>query len=261
MLTVALYARVSSERQVQGNTVASQLSAIENQIRADGHKLLDKYKFVDDGYSGSNLVRPALEKLRDKIAEHKIDIIYIHSPDRLSRKYSYQMVLLEEFQKAGAEVKFLNHNINDSPESHLLLQMQGMIAEYEHAKITERCRRGKIYSANKGYVNVMSRAPYGYRYITKYTGNGQAFFKIHEEEAEIIRKMFFWIGRERISIREVCDRLNAMSILTQTGKTLWNKAVVFRMLKNTAYKGLAAFGKRKVGPKLPSVRACLQTQE
>lgn len=104
MLTVALYARVSSERQVQGNTVASQLSAIENQIRADGHKLLDKYKSVDDGYSGSNLVRPALEKLRDKIAEHKIDIIYIHSPDRLSRKYSYQMLLLEEFQKAGAEV-------------------------------------------------------------------------------------------------------------------------------------------------------------
>ncbi|WP_237350153.1 recombinase family protein [Wolbachia endosymbiont of Cylisticus convexus] len=253
MLTVSLYARVSSEKQVQENTIASQLSALENKIKADGHELLDEHKFVDNGYSGSNLVRPALEKLRNKVAEGKIDIIYIHSPDRLSRKYAYQMVLLEELQKAKVEVIFLNNQINDSPEAHLLLQMQGMIAEYEHTKITERCRRGKIYAAKKGSVNVMCRAPYGYRYINKQMEGGQARFEVHEEEAEVVRKLFSWIGRERMSAGEVCRQLNTMSIMSAKGKC-WNKGTLCGTLKNPVYKGQAAFGKTKVGAKLPQIR-------
>ncbi|WP_264731752.1 recombinase family protein [Wolbachia endosymbiont (group A) of Sphaerophoria taeniata] len=105
MVTVRLYARVSSGRQAQEGTIASQIAAIENQISMDGHKLLNEYKFIDNG---SNIIRPGLEKLRDKIAEGRIDKVYIHSPDRLSRKYAYQMVLLEEFKKLGVEVIFLN---------------------------------------------------------------------------------------------------------------------------------------------------------
>nr|WP_253308832.1 recombinase family protein [Rickettsia endosymbiont of Ceutorhynchus assimilis] len=108
MVTVSLYARVSSGKQAQENTIASQVAALEKQISTDGYKLLSEYKFIDNGYSGSNLVRPDLEKLRDKVTEGKIDRIYIHSPDRLSRKYAYQMVLLEEFEKAGAETVFFN---------------------------------------------------------------------------------------------------------------------------------------------------------
>ena len=122
MLTAALYARVSSEKQAQANTIASQLAALENRINADGHTLLSEFKFIDNGYSGSNLVRPALEKLRDKIVGGEVDKIYIHSPDRLSRKYAHQMVLIEEFQKAGVEIVFLNCKTDDNPESHLLLQ-------------------------------------------------------------------------------------------------------------------------------------------
>ncbi|GFR26166.1 uncharacterized protein TNCT_439611 [Trichonephila clavata] len=106
MVTVSLYARVSSGKQAQENTIASQVAALERQISVDGYELLREYKFIDNGYSGSNLVRPNLEKLRDRVAEGKIDKIYIHSPDRLSRKYVYQMILLEEFQKAGAEAVF-----------------------------------------------------------------------------------------------------------------------------------------------------------
>src|SRR5271156_6487453 len=142
MITAALYARVSSEKQAQENTIASQVTALEDRIMTDGHKLLDEFKFIDNGYSGSNLVRPALEKLRDQVAFGKIDKIYIHSPDRLSRKYAYQMILIEEIEKSGAEIIFLNfHKSNDNPESQLLLQMQGMIAEYERSKIMERHRR------------------------------------------------------------------------------------------------------------------------
>ncbi len=120
---VSFYARVSSEKQAQNNTISSQISALESRISTDGHELIDEFKFIDNGYSGSNLTRPALEKLRDKVSGGEIDKIYVHSPDRLSRKYVYQMILLEEFQKYGAEIIFLNYQTNDSPESHLLLQI------------------------------------------------------------------------------------------------------------------------------------------
>ncbi len=254
MVTVCLYARVSSGKQVEGNTIESQIAALEKQINLDGYKLLSEYKFIDNGYSGSHLVRPDLEKLRDKVTEGKIDKIYIHSPDRLSRKYAYQMVLIEEFERAGAKVVFLNYEINGNPESQLLLQMQGMIAEYERAKIMERSRRGKIYAANKGCVNVMGGAPYGYRYIDKHMGGGQALFEINEEEADVVRKVFLWVGRERTSIGEVCRRLNTMSIKTQKGKERWNKGTIWSMLKNPAYKGQAAFGRRRLGVRLKQVR-------
>lgn len=99
MTTVSLYARVSSRQQAQENTIESQIVELERRIGSDGHELLDEHKFVDNGYSGSNLERPGLENLRDRVAEGKIDKIYIHSPDRLSRKFSYQMILLEEFKR------------------------------------------------------------------------------------------------------------------------------------------------------------------
>lgn len=181
--------------------------------------MLDKYKFIDNGYSGSHLIRPGLEQLRDKVAAGEIGKVYMYSPDRLSRKYAYQMVLLEEFQKAGTEVSFLNCQTNDNPESQLLLQMQGMIAEYERAKIMERNRRGKIHAAKKGAVSVMAQAPFGYLYIDKYTGGGQAFFEIHEKEAEIVRKIFFWIGQERLSIGQVHRQLNEIYPFTRKGLT------------------------------------------
>lgn len=161
MTAAALYARVSSEKQVQSDTIQSQIDALKARIITDGLILLEEYQFIDNGYSGSNLIRPALEKLRDQVAAGTIDKIYIHSPDRLSRKYTYQMILIEEFEKSGVEVIFLNFQSDNNPESQLLLQMQGMIAEYERSKIMERHRRGRIHIAKKGSVNALSGAPYG----------------------------------------------------------------------------------------------------
>lgn len=179
MSTAAFYARVSSEKQAQENTIASQVDALKARIMTDGFTLLDEHQFIDNGYSGSNLIRPALEKLRDQIAFGTIDRIYIHSPDRLSRKYAYQMILIEEFERNRVEIIFLNfQQSKDNPESQLLLQMQGMIAEYERSKITERHRRGRIHAAKRGSVNVLSGAGYGYRYIDKHTGLGEASFEI-----------------------------------------------------------------------------------
>jgi site-specific DNA recombinase len=125
----ALYARVSSEAQASAQTIQSQLAALQTRIKAAGDELTVERHFIDEGYSGSTLVRPALERLRDLVAAGAVDRLYIHSPDRLARKYAYQVLLVDEFQRAGVEVVFLNRALGTSPEDDLLLQVQGMIAD------------------------------------------------------------------------------------------------------------------------------------
>jgi len=198
--------------------------------------------------------RPGLERLRDVAYAGAIDRVYVHSPDRLARKYAYQVLLVDELAKAGVEVVFLNHAISDSPEDELLLQMQGMIAEYERAKILERSRRGKRHAARNGSVNVLSGAPYGYRYISKQEGDGQARYEILEEEASVVRQVFQWIGRDGISIGEVRRRLHKQGAKTKKGKDWRDRATIWAMLKNPAYKVSAAFGKTPVGKRLPQLR-------
>jgi len=166
-LRAALYARVSSDQQAQAGTIESQVQALKDRIVSDGYELEEEFCFLDDGFTGATLVRPALEQLRDAAYHGGIDRLYVHSPDRLARKYAWQVLLLEEFTRAGVEVVFLNHEIGKSPEEDLLLQMQGMIAEYERAKILERSRRGKRHAARRGDVSVLGGAPYGYRYLSK----------------------------------------------------------------------------------------------
>lgn len=254
MTTVALYARVSSRKQEQNNTIESQVVELERRIATDGHKLLNENKFKDNGFSGWNLKREGLDELRDKVGEGQVDKIYIHSPDRLSRKSSHQMILLEEFEKEGAEVIFLNYKTENNPESKLLLGVQGLISEYECAKIMERSRRGKLHAARKGCISVMGNAPYGYRYI-KHVVRKEAKFEIDEEEAKVVRKLFEWIGQERVSLKETTRRLKEMCITAPKGRRNWHSGTVCRMLRNPAYKGQAAFGKTNVGPIKKEVRA------
>jgi site-specific DNA recombinase len=147
LLRVALYARVSSDRQAKAATIDSQVVALTERICEDGHRLEEEFCFLDDGYSGSTLLRPGLEQLRDVAYVGAIDVLYVHSPDRLARKYAYQVLLIDELKKAGIQVVFLNHALGDSPEDELLLQVQGVVAEYERAKILERGRRGKRHAA------------------------------------------------------------------------------------------------------------------
>ena len=171
-----------------------------------------------------------------------------------ARKYAYQVFLVDELQRAGVEVIFLNRELGRSPEDDLLLQVQGMMAEYERAKILERSRRGKRHSANSGSVNALSGAPYGYRYIDKREGGGQARYEIDMEQATVVRQIFAWVGQERATIGEVCRRLTHAGIPTQTGKQTWERSVVWGMLKNPAYKGVAAFGKTAIGQMQPRLR-------
>ena len=226
---VAMYARVSSDQQAEAHTVGSQVAALRERVAADGLVLPEAMQFIDEGYSGATLVRPALERLRDVVAAGAVDRLYVHSPDRLARKYAYQVLLVDEFRRAGVEVIFLNRALGQSPEDDLLLQVQGMIAEYERAKIIERHRRGTRHAARAGGVHVLSGAPYGYRYVSKYAGGGQARYDIIPEEARVVRHVFDWIARDRLSIGEVCRRLTQAGEVTRTGKTAWDRSVLWGM--------------------------------
>jgi len=250
----ALYARVSSSQQAKDCTIDSQIQALKDRIASDGEQLIDDMIFSDAGVSGATLVRPALERLRDAISIGAVDQVYIHSPDRLSRKYAHQAILMEEFVGSGVIVTFLNHKIGTSPEEDMLLQMQGMFAEYERAKIIERHRRGKLHRARTGSVNVLSGAPYGYRYTRKQADGNPAQYVIDLEQAKTVRQIFHWIGVERLSIGAVCRRLGEANIPTKTGKSYWDRSVIWGMLQNPAYMGKAAFGKTKAGRLKPKVR-------
>ncbi len=252
---IASYARVSTEHQAEAQTIASQVAALQARVQADGLMLVPERQFMDDGYSGTTLIRPGLEQLRDVIAAGEVTRLYVLSPDRLARKYAYQVLLLEEFARAGVEVVFLNHAVARTPEDALLLQVQGMVAEYEHAQLLERSRRGKRHAAKQGAVSVLSTAPYGYVYRTKQETGGRARFEVVAEEAHVVRQIFTWVGCERLSMGEVCRRLQAASVQTRTGKLRWDRATIWGMLKNPAYMGQAAFGKTRAIPLRPRLRA------
>lgn len=258
---VGLYARVSGDHQVKEQTIASQVAALEERIKHDGRACDQELHFIDDGYRGSTLHRPGLERLRDVAAVGGLDRLYVHSPDRLARNYAYQVVLVEELQRCGVDIVFLNRPLGTSPEENLLLQMQGMIAEYERAKIVERTRRGKRYAARRGAVNVLSAAPYGYRYVSKPEGGGQAGYQVVLEEARVVRQVFAWVGEQRLSIREVSRRLVREGIPSPRGKAFWQPSMVSGMLRNPAYKGMAAFGKTRTGERqlrLRPYRGCAE---
>src|SRR5688572_20639593 len=192
-LSVALYARVSSQQQADELTIHSQIAALRQRIAQDGHALEDERCFLDEGYSGSTLVRPALERLRDLLHCGGVDRLYVHSPDRLARNYAWQIVLLDEFSRQGVEVVFLNDDPQQpTAEKTLLWQVQGMIAEYERAKILERTRRGRRFAARQGKVSALAHAPYGYRYVCKSEGDGEARYDIVLEEAQRVREWFTW---------------------------------------------------------------------
>ena len=251
---VALYARVSSEQQAEAKTIESQLAEIRSRIIADGLQLTNVLEFVDEGYSGSTVVRPALERLRDVAAAGGMDRLYVHCPDRFARHYAYQVLLLEELTQCGVEVIFLNRPLGHTPEDQLLLQVQGVIAEYERAKFLERSRRGKRHAAQEGRVGILCHAPYGYQYISKQEGNGEARFEIVFDEARIVQQVFTWVGQERCTINEVCRRLHQAGIRTRTGKEHWDHKTIWDLLKNPAYKGEAAFGKTHWVPNGPRLR-------
>jgi site-specific DNA recombinase len=244
----AIYTRVSSDRQKEDHTIASQTAALIEYAQTHGYAVPPEWTFQDEGYSGATLVRPGLEALRDLSAEGQIAAVLVYSPDRLSRKYAYQVLLTEELLRCGVEVIFLKSPAGATPEDQLVVQFQGMIAEYERAQIAERSRRGKRHKAQQGVVNVLSGAPYGYRYVKK-SDHSAAYYEVIEHEAQVVRMVFETYTRRHLSINAIARLLNEQRIPTRTEKTRWERSTVWAMLRNPAYQGKACYGKTELQPR------------
>jgi site-specific DNA recombinase len=242
MRRAALYVRVSTELQEKEQTIQSQLAAVTRY--ADAHDLhhTPALTYTDDGYTGTRLDRPGLDELRDHAREGRFDVVVVLCPDRLARRYAYQVLLLEELKRGGVDILFCERPIDDTPDDQLLLQIQGAMAEYERAKILERCRRGRLHRARRGEL-APPAVPYGYTYAArKYGGDGQ--IRIHEEEAAMVRQIFAWYVGEGTSLYNIQRRLVASSWKMRNGKNGWCTATIHRILRCEWYVGRAYCNRR-----------------
>ena len=238
----AIYARVSSERQKEERTIASQTATLKQEAKTLGYTVPKEWVFEDEGYSGMVLMCPGLDRVRDLAAEGQIAVLLVYSPDRLSRKYAYQVLLIEELARHGVEVRFIHGPQAETPEEHLLIQFQGTIAKYERAQIVERTRRGKRHRARGGSVNVLSGAPYGYRYVRK-SETSEAYYEVLAAEAAVVQRVFNLYTEDGLSINAIARWLNDQAVSTRHGASRWCRSTVWAMLRNPAYSGKACFGK------------------
>src|SRR5215467_2174525 len=243
MKTAAIYARVSSDKQKEEEkTIASQSAALKEFARTEGYDVAREWIFEDEGFSGASLARPGLARLRDLVAEGQLEAVLVYAPDRLSRKYAYQILLMAEFARNGVETVFVKAPKTATPEDQLLLQFQGMIAEYERAQILERSRRGKRHRARQGQVSVLSGAPYGYRYVRK-SEETVAYYDVFAAESDAARASYRPNTMSRISIPTSTRPVNEQPAPTRKRISRWERSTVWAILRNPAYKGTACFGK------------------
>ncbi len=249
-MRTALYARVSTERQERFQTIDSQFTALRAWVAAGDHQLAEEHIFRDEGYSGARLDRPGLDGLRDAVRDGAVEHVVVLSPDRLARRYAYQVLLLEEFRRAGCRVTFLQHPISDDPNDQLLLQIQGAIAEYERAVLSERFRRGKLQKARDGHYQC-GRAPYGYRYVPR-DDVVPGHLVIDDAEAELVRMLYGWLADEQMTIRQILKRLNHGPHHPRSGRHPWSSSVVHHILADPIYAGTAYANRYSfVPPKKP----------
>jgi len=237
-MKVALYARVSSESQEARGTIGSQLEVLRARIAAEGDELVGE--FCDDGFSGARIDRPGLDALRDQAEAGAFDAVWCLSPDRLARAYVYQVLVLDELAHFGVRVLFNDAPpLDDDPQLRLLTQVQGVIAEYERAKIAERNRRGRLYRARAGEV-VSWKAPYGYRRVAR-DSSGPARLEVFEPEAVVVQRIYEDYVSGGHSIRRIVRGLNTEHVPTPTGKSVWWHSTVCRILRNEAFIGRVYF--------------------
>lgn len=244
---VAMYVRVSTDRQAEMQTSEQQVTLLQAYADQHGGRVRPEHVFRDEGVSGARLDRPALDRLRDAAARGEIDTVLVTSPDRLARRYAYQVWLLEECERAGCRVVFLERPPSDDPQDALVIQMRGAVAEYERTVIADRMRRGRLAALRAGRLLPWTTAPYGYR-LNPLTPRDPSGVRIEESEAALVRALFAWSVAEGLTIYAVAQRLTARGIPTAQGHAVWTPAAVRRILGNASYTGIAYGNQQQTVP-------------
>jgi site-specific DNA recombinase len=235
-MRIAIYVRVSTQRQAQTQTIDQQLDRLRHVAAERRWELPDDRVFRDDGYSGASLRRPGLDQLRDLTALAKLDRILITDPDRLARNYVHQVLLLEELQRHGCQVEFIDRPLSNDPQDQLLLQIRGAVAEYERTLIAERTRRGRLHKLQSGQMLPWTRPPYGYRADPDHPRD-PARVRTDPTEAALVADLFRWYADEGRSFMAVVQRLHDLGVRSPTGRPYWGMATVRGILSNPTYTG------------------------
>lgn len=239
MKLAATYARVSTARQEEEQTIKTQIAAVNELIQKRDFKVVSEYS--DEGWSGDVLARPALDRLRQDAKAKLWEVVVVYDPDRIARRYSYQELVMDELREAGIEVVFVTVSAPKNSEDKILYGVRGLFSEYERAKIGERFRLGKLRKVKEGHV-LVSEAPYGYRYIVK-QDKTHGYYEINEEEARVVRNMFDWIDRDGLTLKGIIKKLHELGIKPRKSKRgVWATSTLSRLLKNKSYIGEAHWG-------------------
>jgi site-specific DNA recombinase len=246
-MKIALYARVSTHRQAQAQTIDQQLERLQSYTQVQGWSVSSEDLFRDDGYSGATLKRPGLDRLRDRVATSQLDRIVITDPDRLARNYVHQVLLVEELQQYGARVEFLERPMSQDPHDQLLLQIRGAVAEYERTLISERMRRGRLRKLQTGQLLPWTVTPYGYRVDLNQPRNPTGV-QLDPIAAAIVREIFSWYVEEQCSMLVMAQRLQRLGAISPSGKSRWNTSTLRSILTNRVYIGEVHANKYRTQP-------------
>ena len=250
-MRVAAYVRVSTRNQAEQHTIEQQLERLYNHIQAQGWILPDENIFRDDGYSGSNLHRPGLDRLRDQAAVNAFELVIVTAPDRLARKYVHQVLLIEELEQKGCRVEFLDRPMSQDPHDQLLLQIRGAVAEYERTLIAERMRRGRLSKFRAGVLLPWTRPPYGYR-LHPERPRDPTGVRQDPAEAAIVAEIYAEYLKDGVGLMSVAKKLHDQQILSPTGKSRWGISSLRGILTNPAYTGQVYAGRMHYRP--PKIR-------
>jgi site-specific DNA recombinase len=246
-MNVAMYVRVSTQRQAQAQTIEQQLEQLRKHSQTHGWVWCDEHIFRDDGYSGANLRRPGLDRLRDQVRLAKFDRVVITAPDRLARKYIHQVLLIEELERGGCQVEFTDRPMSQDPHDQLVLQIRGAVAEYERSLIAERMRRGRLQKYQAGGLLPWTRPPYGYR-VDPARPRDPTGVCVEPAEAAIVAEMFVHYAQGGQTLLGMAKHLTEHQVPTSSGKSRWNPGSVRSILTNPVYTGTVYIGRTHATP-------------
>jgi len=240
-IKVGIYARVSTEEQREGQTIDSQVAELERFASEKTWCVVDVYK--DEGWSGSLLARPELDRLRDDASTGKFSLLLINDVDRLARDVSHLGIIKRDLERSGIEVIFKKLPAEKSPTYNLMVNILGSFAEFEREMIADRTRRGKRHKVEARQLFLGAKPAYGYRYFVKDRAAGRdGHLEIIPEEAAVVRQMYQWVDVEGLSARKVKDRLNEGTINPRSRRK-WAKSTVVRILRSEIYAGVWYYNK------------------
>jgi site-specific DNA recombinase len=226
---IAIYVRVSTEEQLKGYSVEGQ---IDDCIELAGTNEILQY--VDDGYTGEILNRPALTKLLTDVEDGLIEKVICYDPDRLSRKLLNQLLITEKLEKNDVVLEFVQSDYKNDAEGQLYFQVRGAFSEFDKAKIKHNTMTGRYRKAQQGFV-VKNSGLYGYNYDKE-----KKTYVIHPDEAKVVQMIFNYFTNPDTSLKGIngiAHHLTELGIPTAKGGKVWHRQVVRQMLLNESYTG------------------------